>query len=120
MIKIKVHINLSSCLPSIQEQLHTEAVKLEKKKTDFLLYQMMPRHIADILKEGQEVIPEWFDPVTVIFTDIFGWAELSAKLSPHQIVDLLNDLYLWVLLAIVLLIINTLEPNYPPCSMTNV
>ena len=70
-----------------------EQVKEEKKKTDFLLYQMMPKRVADTLKTGVEVTPEWFDAVTIYFSDIVGWADMCVKCSPHQIVTLLNKLY---------------------------
>lgn len=77
----------------MQITLKAEEVEKEKKKTDYLLYQMMPMKIADKLKYGLEVPPESFDSVTVYFSDIVGWVDISTKLSPYECVVLLNDLY---------------------------
>ncbi|CAJ0948992.1 unnamed protein product, partial [Mesorhabditis belari] len=70
----------------------TELVE-EKKKSDLLLYRMLPKQVADRLKLGQSVEPESFDSVTIFFSDVVQFTNLAAKCSPLQIVNLLNDLY---------------------------
>ena len=51
------------------------------------------RTVADKLKAGLEVRPEYFDECTVYFSDIVSFTTLAAASNPMQIVDLLNDLY---------------------------
>ncbi|XP_070179554.1 atrial natriuretic peptide receptor 2-like [Littorina saxatilis] len=65
----------------------------ERKKSDMLLYRMLPRVVAEKLKNGQTVPAELYEGVTVFFSDIVGFTSLASASSPFEIVDLLNDLY---------------------------
>ncbi|GMT23225.1 hypothetical protein PFISCL1PPCAC_14522, partial [Pristionchus fissidentatus] len=65
----------------------------EKKKSDILLYRMLPKQVADKLKLGQSVEPETFECVTIFFSDVVSFTTLAARSTPIQVVDLLNNLY---------------------------
>ncbi|EGT55503.1 hypothetical protein CAEBREN_00049 [Caenorhabditis brenneri] len=65
----------------------------EKKKSDVLLYRMLPKQVADKLKLGQTVEPETFDIVTLFFSDVVSFTTLAGKCTPLQVVNLLNGLY---------------------------
>ncbi len=65
----------------------------EKKRTDQLLHRMLPRSVAEQLKQKKQVEPEFYASATIYFSDIVGFTDMSARSSPHQVVDLLNMLY---------------------------
>ncbi|KJH40240.1 putative phage head-tail adaptor [Dictyocaulus viviparus] len=71
----------------------TKELVEEKKKSDLLLYRMLPRQVAEKLKLGKSVEPETFDSVTVFFSDVVSFTSIAAKGTPLQVVNLLNDLY---------------------------
>ncbi|RWS29140.1 atrial natriuretic peptide receptor 1-like protein [Leptotrombidium deliense] len=70
-----------------------ESIVEEKKKVEELLHQILPKFVAEELKQGRHVKPESFDSVTIYFSDIIGFADLAAESNPDEVVDLLNDIY---------------------------
>lgn len=75
----------------VQER--TKELTTEKKKSDVLLYRMLPKMVADKLKLGQSVEPETFSQVTIFFSDVVQFTTLASRCTPLQVVQLLNDLY---------------------------
>ncbi|GAU96842.1 hypothetical protein RvY_08220 [Ramazzottius varieornatus] len=65
----------------------------EKKKSEELLFQVLPRHLALALTQGRKIEPESFSAVTIGFTAIANFGDIALQSTPMQIVDLLNDLY---------------------------
>ncbi|VDL85873.1 unnamed protein product [Schistocephalus solidus] len=75
----------------VQER--TMELEEEKHKTEDLIAKMLPLSVAQALVFGNPVDPEAFENVSIYFSEIVGFSLISAKSTPLQIVDLLNDIY---------------------------
>ncbi|XP_026219406.1 guanylate cyclase soluble subunit beta-2 [Anabas testudineus] len=69
---------------------HLEA---EKEKTETLLYAMLPRHIANQLKDGKSVQAGEFEVCTILFSDVVTFTNICAACEPIDIVHMLNLMY---------------------------
>lgn len=76
-----------------QEQAFLRQIQTEQEKSEQLLLNVLPKPIADRLKQGQQTIADNFSEVTVLFADIVGFTELSAALAPTDLVELLNQIF---------------------------
>ncbi|GFR47963.1 hypothetical protein Agub_g9767 [Astrephomene gubernaculifera] len=67
---------------------------LTREKHNMLLQAMLPRKVIWRLQRGEQtVVEEFAEPVTILFSDIVSYTEVASKLTPLQVVRLLNELY---------------------------
>lgn len=69
------------------------ALRLEQEKSERLLLNILPRSIAEQLKQQQVSIANRFEEATILFADLVNFTQLSAELSPIELVDLLNQIF---------------------------
>lgn len=70
-----------------------EALRFQQQRTEDLLNNILPSTIAERLKLLEANIADSFDQVTVLFADLVSFTELSAQISPRELVDLLNQIF---------------------------
>lgn len=71
----------------------SDALEAERAKTEELLFNVLPPAVAARLKAGQ-VVADSYPDVSVVFIDICGFSDLSRRISPGHLVDLLNGFFL--------------------------
>jgi adenylate cyclase len=72
---------------------HAKELDEQRAHSEKLLNNILPVLIADRLKKGESNIAETFPEVTVLFADLVGFTQLSASISPRQLVHILNDIF---------------------------
>lgn len=65
----------------------------EHARSERLLLNILPAAISARLKDQGESIADGFAEVTVAFADIVGFTELSQKLAPSELVEMLNRIF---------------------------
>lgn len=74
-------------------RLSEERLNHEKKRSERLLLNILPQDIAARLQQGESTIADHYDPVVVLFADIVGFTEISARTPPGQLVQRLNEVF---------------------------
>jgi hypothetical protein len=65
----------------------------QNKSSAFVLDQVFPAHVAKALAIGEKLQPERYDSVTIFFSDIVGFTDISRTLPPEKVCDMLDRLY---------------------------
>uniref|UniRef100_A0A8C4FFQ7 guanylate cyclase n=1 Tax=Dicentrarchus labrax TaxID=13489 RepID=A0A8C4FFQ7_DICLA len=89
-------IELSNQLERKKEELRllSQHLEEERRKTENLLYAMLPKHVANRLKEGKTVEAGEFKECTILFSDVVTFTNICSTCEPIQIVLMLNSMYL--------------------------
>ncbi len=65
----------------------------EQKKSERVLFNVLPSNIAERLKNKQGLIADGYADVTVMFADLVNFTQLTEQMSPEQMVSLLNTVF---------------------------
>ena len=65
----------------------------EREKSEWLLLNILPKPIAERMKQGETNIAENHPDVTVLVADLVGLASLEGHIEPGQVVMLLNEVF---------------------------
>ncbi|HVY05624.1 MAG TPA: adenylate/guanylate cyclase domain-containing protein [Burkholderiales bacterium] len=70
-----------------------ELVRAEREKSEALLLNILPGHIAERLKHQPGTIADGFPDVSVMFADVVNFTRLAEELTPNQVVSFLDEVF---------------------------
>jgi adenylate cyclase len=73
--------------------LNLRRIEDERSRHHELLARILPRSVIERLERGEQRIADEFPESTVLFADIVGFTEISARHKPAEIVELLNGVF---------------------------
>jgi adenylate cyclase len=76
-----------------REQAFLNQLKVEKSKTESLLFNILPETIIRRIRQGEVAIADRFTEATILFSDLVGFTGLANRCSPSRIVEILNFLF---------------------------
>ena len=65
----------------------------ERERSERLLLNILPLSITQRLKNSSDPIADYFEQASILFADIQDFTPICKKLSPRQLVDLLNEVF---------------------------
>ncbi len=75
------------------EFLQRQALAYEKQRSESLLFSILPRKIAKRLTQNRGTIAQEYPIASILFADIANFTPLSEKLTPTELITLLNELF---------------------------
>jgi class 3 adenylate cyclase len=85
---------LTEAFNAVVISLRAQTYLVEQKnwENEQLLLSLFPAAIAQRLKQGEKNIAESISNVAVLFADLTGFSQLSSRLTPEELISILNDL----------------------------
>ncbi len=92
---IRAKLRLESIVHSrtLEIQNQKKAAEIEKEKADKLLINILPVRIAEELKTTGKCQTEFYQNVTVLFTDFSGFTSIAETMDPEELVSKLDEIF---------------------------
>jgi len=68
-------------------------LQVEKERSEKLLLNVLPKPIAERMKNGETNIADSFPDVTVLTADLVGFTALASHIRPEQVVHFLSEIF---------------------------
>jgi class 3 adenylate cyclase len=78
---------------AVQSKLLRDQLQAEQEKSERLLLNILPKPIADRMKNGETNIADSHPDTTVLLAELVGFTSLSTNLDPWQVFQLLNEVF---------------------------
>ncbi len=89
--RVNSMLSLSESYQKIKAQV--AEIATEKNKTERLLLNTLPKQIVSDLKTHGKTEPELFEDVSVFFSDIIGFTNISTTIEPKILIEELNEIF---------------------------
>ena len=79
----------------VEEELHAKTLELEeeKRRTDSLLKNILPEEIVEEIKTKGTVKPRFYDEVSILFTEFYGFDQITSETEPGLLLRELNEVF---------------------------
>lgn len=93
ILKARINASLERKRLRDKEREYLRVIEQERATSERLLLNVLPKAIADRLREERRSIVDHFAEVTVLFADIVDFTDLTSQVSPDVLIEWLNDVF---------------------------
>ncbi|PWU19688.1 MAG: adenylate/guanylate cyclase domain-containing response regulator [Verrucomicrobia bacterium] len=93
LLMARIESSLSKKRLRDQESAFLRRLQIEQETSERLLLNILPKPIAERLKQGEKIIADSFADATVLFSDFVNFTHLSSDTPPKELVGNLNEIF---------------------------
>jgi class 3 adenylate cyclase len=93
LLKARIHSCLNLKRLGDLEQEFLQRLEVEQERAERLLLNVLPRAIAERLKQGECNIAEFFADCTVLFSNLVGFSQLTVEVPPADLIQTVNRIF---------------------------
>jgi adenylate cyclase len=75
------------------EERHLAELRREQRRTEDVLFNVLPRAVAERLKRGEREVVQSVDSATVLFADLANFTAFAAESDPREVLLTLNTIF---------------------------
>jgi len=93
LLMARIESSLSKKRLRDKESAFLRRLQAEQDTSERLLLNILPKPIAERLKNGERIIGDSFPEATVLFSDFVGFTQLSTRITAKDLVRTLNEVF---------------------------
>jgi len=93
LLKARINAALEKKRWRERERDYLDRLESEKEKFESLLLNILPQQIVGRLNDGETIIADRYNDVSVLFSDLVGFTKISSEIPPTELVTYLNTLF---------------------------
>lgn len=70
-----------------------DSLRMEQEKSENLLLNILPKEIAELLKNKPDSIAQQYGEASILFADVVNFTPMSSQMTPIELVQLLNKVF---------------------------
>ena len=74
-------------------QVTLDSLRIEQEKAENLLLNILPKDIAELLKNKPDSIAQQYSEASILFADVVNFTPMSSQMTPIELVELLNQVF---------------------------
>ncbi|MEM7179100.1 MAG: adenylate/guanylate cyclase domain-containing protein [Pseudomonadota bacterium] len=93
LLQARLNVSLERKRWADCEQRYLHQIEIEKDRADRLLNSVLPGQVVKRLNDGEDMIADRFDAVTILFADLVNFTPVASRTSPADLVRRLDGIF---------------------------